>query len=75
MRVAVPISKLEGDEVVHVGDTLHYVPGHAKGDVSHRDVEAGVVTSITHAYIFVKFGAAAHGLACRPDTLMKMVER
>ncbi len=71
---AVYVRDLPENQQVSVGDTLYYVPRHAKGNLEHRDVEAGTVTSITPSFIFVKFNASAHGLACRRSMLMKMID-
>lgn len=32
-----------------------YVPMHAHGDTNHPDVEHGVVSSVNHKFVFVKF--------------------
>ena len=39
-----------------VGQSVLYVPYHARGDVYHKDVESGVVTGKNDDYIFVCFG-------------------
>jgi hypothetical protein len=58
-------------EEFNVGDAVFYIPVHAKGDLLHCDVEKGVVTSQNREYVFVKFGQAVHGLACKRDQLKK----
>lgn len=43
--------------------------------VIYGDAEQGYVTSVNDRYVFVRFGAAAHGVACRPDDLLWMAIR
>jgi len=38
-----------------VGDRVAYLPLHAGGDLSHPDVELGIITSIGMVYVFVRF--------------------
>lgn len=57
-----------------------YIPTHAHGDIGHKDVEFGHVSSINEKYVFVRFdktiaragwdGATAQ--PCRPEDLRKM---
>ena len=37
------------------GMRVAYIPGHAHGDINHKDVEHGTVNSVNHLYAFVKF--------------------
>ena len=55
-----------------MGMEVYYVPNHARGDVAHRDVERGVISSVNGDYIFVKFKTGTSGLACRPDNVVKV---
>lgn len=50
-----------------VGDKVLYVPGHANGDMLHRDCEEGTVSSIG-PLIFVKFGKSIK--SCHPRDLV-----
>lgn len=34
---------------------VKYVPNHAFGDKNHPDCELGIVSSVNHKYVFVKF--------------------
>lgn len=48
---------------------VYYVPAHAQGNLYHKDVEQGIVTSENDAYIFVRFGAATTSKACKAEQL------
>lgn len=37
------------------GMRVRYVPGHAKGDINHKDCEDGTVSSTNDKNVFVKF--------------------
>lgn len=37
------------------GDQVAYIPNHAEGDITHRDVELGFVTSINDKFVFVRY--------------------
>lgn len=58
---------------------VRYVPMHAKGDLSHPDVEAGIVSSKNDCYVFVKFHKQVANLgwdgttsqSCRPEDLVR----
>lgn len=54
---------------IYIGMKVLYVPSHAKGDLTHKDVEKGVVTSKNEQYIFVRFGGDTHGKACSANNL------
>ena len=45
-----------------VGDAVIYGGGPS--------AEQGYITSVNDSYVFVRFGSAAHGIACRPDDLL-----
>lgn len=49
-----------------------YVPNHAHGDITHPDVERGVITmvSLNVANVFVRFGNQIQSKACYPSTLV-----
>ena len=36
-------------------DAVLYVPTHAEGDLKHKDVERGVVSSTNGKFVFVKY--------------------
>ena len=55
-----------------VDEKVFYVPNHANGNLLHKDVETGTVTSMNKEYIFVRFGNAQHGAACNPKNLRKV---
>lgn len=55
------------------GDPVRYVPGHAHGDIRHRDCENGVVTSSNDRFVFVCFGRpGTTSQACDPRHLVIM---
>jgi threonine dehydrogenase-like Zn-dependent dehydrogenase len=37
------------------GDRVTYVPLHAYGDINHKDVEHGLVSSCNNEFVFVKY--------------------
>jgi hypothetical protein len=51
------------------GDRVRYVPYHARGDRNHTDCQDGIVSSVGHAYVFVKFTREI-AQACKPDQLV-----
>ena len=40
------------------GDRVIYIPSHASGDKQHPDCEKGVVSSVSQAFVFVKYDNA-----------------
>jgi hypothetical protein len=54
------------------GDRVAYVPLHAEGDLTHKDVEQGFITSVNHLYIFVRFDNKVTPQACQPSSLVKI---
>jgi hypothetical protein len=57
---------------VKVGDGVRYIPLHAHGDLSHKDVEYGQVTSWNKRNIFVRYRKqhpSAPGQATNPNDL------
>lgn len=46
-----------------------FLPYHARGDITHPDVEFGLISSWNHKYIFVKFGDRHNGVPCNPEDL------
>jgi ABC-type nickel/cobalt efflux system permease component RcnA len=54
-----------------LGDSVRYVPYHAKGNLSHEDCEDGRVSGIEgDGTVFVKFnGPNSTAKGCRPDQL------
>jgi hypothetical protein len=54
-----------------------YIPGHAHGDINHKDVERGVISSKNDSNIFVRFDGQLKyhrwdnvtGISCSPDDL------
>lgn len=55
-----------------IDDKVIYIPGHANDDISHADCEHGIVTSINHVYVFVKFETRNYSCSCYPDSLVKV---
>jgi hypothetical protein len=55
-----------------IGMSVRYVPGHARGDITHPDCEDGVVTFINRAAVFVRFGRELHAKACYPRDLVRL---
>jgi hypothetical protein len=62
---------IENKEVTEedIGSPVTYIPYHAKGDINHKDVERGVISSFNDTYIFVRF-KAPNGAACNPKNLV-----
>ena len=60
------------------GIRVAYVPGHAFGDMTHPDVEHGIVSSSNDKNVFVKFNEAlsrfgwdgATSQSCCPEDLV-----
>jgi hypothetical protein len=53
-----------------IGDAVIYVPLHAHGDLTHPDVEHGVVTSTNSAgTIFVRFAGDINSKGCDAEDL------
>ena len=40
------------------GMRVRYVPAHAHGDTKHKDCQNGVVSSVSHKFVFVKYDNA-----------------
>lgn len=49
-------------------DRVIYIPHHANGNRSHKDVEAGAISSIGQKYIFVKFDKQVKNLGWEGST-------
>jgi len=56
-------------EAIYEGMHVLYVPTHAHGDLTHTDVERGVVTSKNEHYVFVRFGGDTHSKGCKAHDL------
>lgn len=54
-----------------IGDTVRYVPIHAKGNLNHSACENGVVTSINEYFVFVQFDGDIQSKACSEDQLIR----
>ncbi len=37
------------------GDQIAYIPSHAEGDIRHKDVEFGFVTSVNEMTVFCRY--------------------
>jgi len=51
-----------------IGDAVLYRNGYGMD-------EQGYITSVNDRYVFVRFGSAAHGVACHPDSLRWLADR
>ena len=52
------------------GYKVAYIPNHAKGDLQHKDVEFGEVSSTNALLVFVKFNNGTTAKACDPRNLV-----
>ncbi|TXH13233.1 MAG: hypothetical protein E6R03_11585 [Hyphomicrobiaceae bacterium] len=54
------------------GQSVMYVPMHAFGDIRHKDVEIGVVSSLSEHgdTVFVLFHGKRTSQGCNPDSLI-----
>jgi hypothetical protein len=52
-----------------VGQEVKYVPYHAHEDLSHEDVQHGIVDSVGRLFVFVIFDGHRRPEACKPDQL------
>jgi len=59
-------------QVFKQGDRVAYIPPYAKGDITHKDVEQGEITSINYLYIFVRFDKTIYIKACNPENIVKL---
>lgn len=50
-----------------VGHPVRYRPSHGKA-------EEGVISSVNDRHVFVRFGVAVIGQACRPEDLQRVIE-
>ena len=62
------------DEEFKPGDSVLYVPAHAQHDLSHKDCEPGIVSSVNDRYVHVKFNNGLIPLACHQDQLIKEIQ-
>ena len=46
-----------------------YVPSHAKGDITHEDVETGIMTGFNDSFAFVKYDNDKHAKSTSWDDL------
>lgn len=60
---------------LQAGMRVAYVPLHAHGDINHKDVECGTVTSVRKAgnTVFVRFGNQHQAKGCYPEDLVRVV--
>lgn len=54
------IHQIEGKEVTNedIGSPVTYIPPHADGDITHPDVEKGIISSFNEHALFVRFQSA-----------------
>ncbi len=56
---------------IEKGDSVKYIPRHAKGDEDHEDCEVGIVSSInSYGTIFVKYGEEYTAKSTRIEALV-----
>lgn len=60
------------DEYFESGQRVRYVPNHANGNINHEECEDGVVSSVSAAFVFVRFGGGTQAQACRRENLVRM---
>ena len=53
------------------GDVVAYIPTHANGNLEHKDVECGVVSSRNDKFVFVKYFPALKRLGWRVARLSR----
>jgi len=61
-------------------ERVAYIPTHAHGDIGHKDVEYGRVSSTNEKFVFVRFDKTVARLgwegttsqSCRPEDLVKV---
>lgn len=69
-------------EEVYEGQRVAYIPGHAYGDATHKDVECGSVSSKNDKNVFVKFDkqlvkfgwSGTTSQSCDPADLVELYE-
>jgi hypothetical protein len=71
-------SQMKPNTDIQIGNHVAYVPYHAKGDITHSDVEYGTVTSIKllengEYTIFVRFPTSETSQGCKLDQLQKVL--
>jgi hypothetical protein len=68
--------KKKGNQMIpsdfKTGEEVAYIPAHAHGNMSHPDVEYGIVVSVNDSYVFVRFGAQGISKACYSWSLAKL---
>lgn len=57
------------------GELVLYLPLHVNGDIHHKDVEQGRVSSVGQVAVFVRFGDRHTAQACNPSDLVKAGHR
>lgn len=60
------------DEYFESGQRVRYVPNHANGNINHEECEDGVVSSVSAAFVFVRFGGGTQAQACRRENLVRV---
>ena len=55
-----------------LGTRIAYIPTHAGGNIEHKDVEYGEISSVNAYYIFVKFDGELNSKACLANDLRKI---
>lgn len=53
-----------------IGRYVIYVPGHARGDSTHRDCEHGYITSFNDHAVFVRYGRGSTSAATSREDLV-----
>ena len=61
------------------GDSVRYIPKHAKGNINHPECENGIVTSTNEKYVFVRYirnnVLQSTAAATLPEQLIKFYEK
>jgi len=56
------------------GQLVRYMPPHCNGNIEHRDVEEGIVSSANDKFIFVRYNEGITGAATPPEHLTVLKE-
>lgn len=58
----------------HKGKSVIYIPTYANGNIDHKDVKAGIISSWTDSVVFVKYystyGLESYAKATIPNDLI-----
>jgi len=57
------------------GDQIAYIPTHAEGDIRHRDVEFGFVTSTNDHVVFCRYWGKTYSTRLRTRSCSEATQR